>query len=208
MASNLKYSAALKNNQQAAITTTVGASAAYDVYDGVQPASPDVAVTTQNLLTTLPCSATFAPAPSGGVLTANAIGSGTGTAAAGTGKNATWYRLRTSGGTPHADGSVGTQVAASITASIAASTLTVSAVASGTLAVGQTVTGAGVPANTTIIALGTGSGGTGTYFLSTASTVASESMTATTLFDLNLNNTNIAQGQTVSVSGSTYTNAN
>jgi hypothetical protein len=42
------------------------------------------------------------------VLTANAISNGTGTAAAGTGKTATWYRLRTSGGTAHVDGSVGT----------------------------------------------------------------------------------------------------
>jgi len=108
MASNLKYSAVLKNGQQDQITAKVGTSGAYDLYDGTQPASPDVAVTTQNLLATLPCSATFAAASSGGVLTANAISNGTGTAAAGTGKTATWYRLRTSGGTAHVDGSVGT----------------------------------------------------------------------------------------------------
>ncbi|KDR25418.1 hypothetical protein [Caballeronia zhejiangensis] len=108
MASNLKFSAALKNAQQAAITTQVGTSGAYDIYDGAQPASPDVAITTQNLLATLSCSSTFAPAPSNGVVTANAISNGTGTAAAGAGKTATWYRLRTSGGAGVVDGTVGT----------------------------------------------------------------------------------------------------
>ncbi len=50
-------------------------------------------------------------------------------------------------------------------------------VASGTLAVGQTVTGSGVAAGSVITALGTGTGGTGTYTLSGApQTVASEAM--------------------------------
>ncbi|CDY79496.1 Phage protein [Caballeronia glathei] len=137
MASNLKYSVTLKNDQQAAITTRLGASAAYDLYDGTQPTSPETAVTTQNLLATLVCSTTLAPAPSGGVLILNAISNGTGTAAAGTGKTANWYRLRTSAGVAHVDGTVG-------------------------------ISGC----------------------------------------DLNLNNPNIATGQTVSVSSSTYTNGN
>ncbi|MBR8367372.1 hypothetical protein KDW55_29060 [Burkholderia sp. AU19243] len=65
------------------------------------------------------------------------------------------------------------------TGSISGNTLTVSAVASGTLAVGQTVFGTGVANGTTISALGTGTGGTGTYTLSGgAQTVASESMGA------------------------------
>lgn len=63
------------------------------------------------------------------------------------------------------------------TGSISGNTLTVSAVASGTIAVGQTVFGTGVANGTTISALGTGTGGTGTYTLSGgAQTVASESM--------------------------------
>ncbi len=137
MASNLKYSAALKNAQQNAITSTVGASALLNIYSGTQPANPDTAITSQVLLATLTCNATFAPAASGGVLTLNAISNGTGTAGAGAGTNATWYRLTTSGGTAHIDGTVG------ITAS-----------------------------------------------------------------DLNLNNVNIATGQTVSVTSATYTNGN
>jgi len=65
---------------------------------------------------------------------------------------------------------------ASFTASIAAGVMTVSAVASGTLAVGQTVYGANVLPGTTISSFGSGSGGTGTYNLSTSQTVTSESM--------------------------------
>jgi hypothetical protein len=63
-------------------------------------------------------------------------------------------------------------VGATFTATIAGSTMTVSGVASGTIYLGQTVQGAGVTANSVITALGTGTGGVGTYTLSTSSTVA------------------------------------
>lgn len=66
--------------------------------------------------------------------------------------------------------------AAEFTASIAAAVMTVTAVASGTLAVGQNVIGEGVLAGTTIASLGTGVGGTGTYNLNLPQTVASETM--------------------------------
>lgn len=68
---------------------------------------------------------------------------------------------------------------AAFTGAIAGTTLTVSAVASGTLAVGQVISGAGVTAGTTITASGTGTGGTGTYTVSASQTVSSESMTST-----------------------------
>ena len=73
-----------------------------------------------------------------------------------------------------------TSVGALITGSITATTLTVTAVTSGTLYVGQTIQGTGVTALTVITALGTGSGGTGTYTVSTSQTVSS-----TTLYGLN-----------------------
>jgi hypothetical protein len=63
-------------------------------------------------------------------------------------------------------------VGARVTATIAGTLMTVSAVASGSLHVGQTVQGAGVTLGTIITALGTGTGGVGTYTLSVASTVA------------------------------------
>jgi hypothetical protein len=72
-------------------------------------------------------------------------------------------------------------VGAVVTATIAGLTMTVSAVTSGVLHVGQTVQGAGVTLGTIITALGTGSGGIGTYTLSVASTVA----VGVTMFGIN-----------------------
>jgi hypothetical protein len=65
-----------------------------------------------------------------------------------------------------------------VTGSIAGTTLTVTAVASGTLGVGQAITGASVLPGTTITALLTGTGGAGTYTVSAPQTVASTSITA------------------------------
>lgn len=63
------------------------------------------------------------------------------------------------------------------TASASGTVLTVTAVESGTIAVGQLVVASGVPAGTTVASLGTGTGGAGTYNLSAAvGTVASELM--------------------------------
>ena len=59
-------------------------------------------------------------------------------------------------------------------------TLTVGGTASGTWAVGQAVSGTGVANSTTIIALGSGSGGLGTYFVNVAQTTGPTAMSGTT----------------------------
>lgn len=66
-----------------------------------------------------------------------------------------------------------------VTGSIATTVLTVTAVTSGLLQVGQVLTGSGVTGGTTITAFGTGTGGTGTYTVSASQTVASTAITAT-----------------------------
>lgn len=66
----------------------------------------------------------------------------------------------------------------SFTGSIAGTALNVTAVALGTLAVGQTVFGVGVDPQTVITALGTGTGGIGTYTLSQSQTVASAKLSS------------------------------
>lgn len=56
-------------------------------------------------------------------------------------------------------------------------TLTVTAVGSGTIAVGQVIAGSGVTAGTYITAYGSGTGGNGTYAVNFPQTVASEALT-------------------------------
>jgi hypothetical protein len=67
-----------------------------------------------------------------------------------------------------------------VTGDISGTTLTVSAVTSGTLRIGQTIEGTGVTDGTIIKAFGTGSGGTGTYTVSASQTVSS-----TTIYAMN-----------------------
>ena len=64
-----------------------------------------------------------------------------------------------------------------VTGSISTTTLTVSAVSIGSLAIGQTLSGTNVTPGTQILSLGTGTGGTGTYFVS-SQTVASTEIAA------------------------------
>ena len=92
----------IRNAMGDAITTGMGASAKFRIYSGTRPASMGTATT---LLAELACSATFAPASSGGVLTVNAITNDSSADATGT---ASWFRGLTSGNTPEIDGDVGT----------------------------------------------------------------------------------------------------
>lgn len=74
-----------------------------------------------------------------------------------------------------------TSAAANFTASRSLTTLTVTAVTSGTIAIGQTVwSGTGTSLGT-ITAFGTGTGGTGTYTMSASGTVASTTMVSATV---------------------------
>jgi hypothetical protein len=102
----IKFDTATRNAEMDAVTTRVGTSARLRVYNGTRPANPGTAITSQTMLVELTCNATaFAPAASGGVLTANAISNGT-AAATGT---ASWFRLFQSNGTTAiVDGDVGT----------------------------------------------------------------------------------------------------
>ena len=59
------------------------------------------------------------------------------------------------------------------TGSISGTTLTVTAITTGVLAVGDVISGTGITANTIIVALGTGTGGLGTYTVDTSQTALS-----------------------------------
>jgi len=71
------------------------------------------------------------------------------------------------------------QTAASTTITAAYGVLTVTVVGSGSLAVGNVLSGSGVTAGTFITGFGTGTGGTGTYYVSASQTASSTAITAT-----------------------------
>jgi len=111
---------------------------------------------------------------------------------------------------------ISTPSAAVFTGSISGTTLTVSAVTSGTLASGQALFGVGIAQATVITALGTGSGGVGTYTINISQTVASEGMnsatvgcvftasiTTTTMTVTAITSGSLALGQTIQGSGVT-----
>lgn len=70
-------------------------------------------------------------------------------------------------------------VAASTTVTQSYGVLTVTAVGSGTLNIGDVLSGTNVSGGTTIVSLGTGNGGLGTYNVQTSQTAASTTITAT-----------------------------
>lgn len=76
-------------------------------------------------------------------------------------------------------------------ASISGTVMTVTALSAGVIGVGQTIQGAGIASNITIVSLGSGSGGTGTYNLSLPQTIAPEQIQSV-LPDLDFVNVGIA----------------
>jgi hypothetical protein len=116
--------------------------------------------------------ATVRPGQLGNVLTSTAGATVNATALV----SGTQYSVLTLGTTLAAGFVAGGATSTSITGSIVGTTLTVTA-GSG-VAVGQILSGTGVTANTTITALGSGSGGAGTYTVSASQTVASTTITA------------------------------
>jgi len=130
MANSPRYAQTQRHAFLDALTSGLGASCLLRIYDGTQPATVATALGAQVKLAELACSATFAPAASGGVLTANAITTDASADATGT---AAWGTLTTSAGVRIVDFSVGTSgadmnfnsVAFTIGAAVSCSALTI-----------------------------------------------------------------------------------
>jgi len=142
-------------------------------YDGVVTAS--IATTT-----TLSVTASI----SGYILTVGTLGAGSvqnGAILAGTGVTAGTMVQKQLTGTANGVGTYQVSISQDVTTTTITGsygTMTVSGVASGALAVGQTVSGSGVTAGTVITALLTGTGGTGTYVVSPSQTASSTTVSA------------------------------
>ena len=168
------YNSAVINLSSA---TSFSAAAAL-IATGIGSAAPVIATTTGSI------GASFTGTGAGSILTVTAV---TGVihdncAITGTGVPALTTIVTQLTGTV---GGAGTYLtSAATTASSAAITATstimdITAVASGKLALGQTVVGSGITGNPTITAFGSGTGTTGTYTISSAQRVASIAITTT-----------------------------
>ncbi|RVT95244.1 hypothetical protein EOD42_16800 [Rhodovarius crocodyli] len=149
---------------------------------GATGSPPSGAVTTASIAAG---SASVTASITDNVMTVTAVGSGTlvpGAILSGTGVVTGTTVVRQLTGTT---GGVGTyqvsifQTVASTTVSASYGTMTVTAVASGALAVGDVLSGTNVTANTIVTGFGTGTGGTGTYYVNLTQTAASATVNAT-----------------------------
>ena len=86
---SMQFETTTRNAWLDTITSKVGSNGRLKIYAGTIPANCGTGITSQTLLVDMPCSATFAAAASGGVLTVNAI-SQTNAAASGT---ASFFRV-------------------------------------------------------------------------------------------------------------------
>lgn len=118
MALNTQMADATVNGQATSLSTLCN-SGLIRLYDGTQPATADTALGAQVLGVTLTFNATAFGAPSGGVLTANAITSGVAVATI----TPTWARILKSDGTT---------VVMDVSAGAAGANLTIGAFTSGT----------------------------------------------------------------------------
>lgn len=129
-------------------------------------------------------SASFTGSIAGNILTVTAVASGTlvyGSALSGSGVTAgTTLGNQLSGTT----GGIGTyavsasQVVASEAMTAAYGQLTITGAVTGAFGLGLTLSGTGVAANTIVVALGTGTGGDGTYFVNNDAVVSSTTISA------------------------------
>lgn len=152
---------------------------------GNPPTSASVtAAIAANVVTGAVAANTATGSISGQVLTVSAVGAGSvlgaGLSVSGTNVAAGTVITGQLTGTAGSTGTYSVNVSQTVSSTaltMSGGGLTVSAVTTGTVAVGQTFTGTGVPAGDTIIGAGTGTGGTGTYVVSSATPVSSTTLT-------------------------------
>lgn len=160
-------------------TATSFTAAAQLITDGLGLVGPTQASFTASI------GAAFTATASGTDLTVSAVtgvihpGTAASATITGTGVPASTWIVSQTSGTPGAAGVYVTNqatTASSASITCTSTTMDVTVVASGALAVGQEVEGSGI-SSTYITALGTGTGGTGTYLITDIQHVASEAMT-------------------------------
>jgi hypothetical protein len=195
---SVQYSVTHQNDNMNDITTLAGTTAFLLIYSGAVPASCATGAT-GTLLASLPMSNPIAGAASAGVLTMSAITS----AAAGNSGTAGYWRICTSsaGTTVIAQGTIYQTTTLTTNSATAADGNVLNFASTTGVVAGMTISGTGVPANTTVLAVG------GTTVTMSTTTPGGVSNTTTITFggDMSMNSTTITSPQTVAVSSMTIT---
>lgn len=207
MASNLKYSALLKNGQQNAITTQVGTSALLNIMGGPQPANPDTATANTTLASTITTSQTTITLTSATGFPGSGnytlwVGAEQMTVTGGQGTTSLTVTRGVNGSTALASASGTAVTNTPILATLACSSTFAPGASAGVLTVNSLTSATG----TTVA----GAGSTAAWYRLTTSgsTPEIDGTVGTTGCDLNLSTTTISSGVTVSVSSWTLSNAN
>jgi hypothetical protein len=201
----MQYATDVRDAQNDAFETAVGASPILRAYNGTMPATTATALSSNTLIAQGTLPADWMTNSSGGVKTKLGTWTLTGQSGAGTGTLATFFRLFASDGTTcKAQGTFGAAIAFNTSAATAINSNVLTFAATTGVAIGQTVTGAGVQPGTTVLAL------TGTTVTMSQPTLAGVASGAAITFGAELvaDNANIANGQTVTVSAFSITRGN
>lgn len=192
----VQYSVAARTSQMSQLATTIGVNAQIIIYSGAIPANVGTAPTGTLLVQFAGNAAQFGTAASG-VLTASAV-AGVNAAAAGT---AGYFRINTSGGTAVAQGTVFASTVLATSSTTAANGNVLTFAAPPAVAVGQTISGAGVPPNTLVSSV------SGNTVLMNQISTAGVASAANITFagDIVVSNTNFAAGQAVTFTSLTIT---
>jgi hypothetical protein len=185
--------------------TTIGTSPILRALNGVMPASADTALAGNTVLAQGTLPSDYMGAAAGKVKSKIGTWTMTGLAAAGAGTPATFFRLYDSAGVNcHKQGSLGAAVPIATNALTAANGNVLNFAATAGVAVGQNVTGAGIPANATVLAF------TGTTVTISASSSAGVAAAASITFgyDMTLDNNSIANTQSITVNTFSITAGN
>lgn len=197
-------SAALKNSRLDQTETFIGAAPVVRLYNGAIPATVDTALAGNTLLAQGTLPSDWMSNAAGGVKAKTGTWTLTGQAGAGAGTPATFYRIfDPTGTTPHRQGTVGASLAVNTSALTAANGNVLNFASVVGIAIGQNVSGAGIPAGATVLAVGAG-----TVTISASTAGVANGAAITFGYDMNLDNNSIANAQSLSVNSYQWTAGN
>jgi hypothetical protein len=193
----VQNSNAVKDAKNDQVEATIGTSPILRVYNGTPPATPATALSGNTKLAEGTLPSDWMAASSAGVKAKTGTWTLTGQVGAGAGTAGTFYRIYNSGDTTcHEQGTFGAALSINTNALTAANGNVLNFAATTGVAVGQAVSGTGIPADTTVIAV-TGT----TVTMSKSSTAGVANAAAITFgYDMVADNNNIANAQSLTVS--------